>query len=227
MPCVEALSGEPAAASPQNACHRSLQVPVTFIYGEKDWMCKRAGRRVAEALAASRGSLAGSDLQVKITPAAGHFPFMNNPGGDIYHLRPKADEQPLCASTHPFALKTSCGPRAAACLRRKQPPCGASSGAKQYPVLSSTPLAHPGNPQWAVQVPSWSRSQRHAEPTLPLGQGRDWWPQHTAPAPSSNGLWRLPWRQASRGARRLLWPLWSQALDGGSVLDVHFASSLN
>ena len=41
-----------------------LQVPVSFVYGETDWMDPKAGVRVAASVQQSRGALSSTDCQV-------------------------------------------------------------------------------------------------------------------------------------------------------------------
>ena len=41
-----------------------LQVPVSFVYGETDWMDPKAGVRVAASVQQSRGTLSTTDCQV-------------------------------------------------------------------------------------------------------------------------------------------------------------------
>lgn len=41
-----------------------LQVPVSFVYGETDWMDPKAGVRVAASVRQSRGALSSTDCQV-------------------------------------------------------------------------------------------------------------------------------------------------------------------
>lgn len=41
-----------------------LQVPVTFIYGDADWMEPAAGQRVARAVLQHRGRLSSTDCEV-------------------------------------------------------------------------------------------------------------------------------------------------------------------
>lgn len=59
-----------------------LPVPITFIYGDKDWMDPRAAHRVTSTLKSVRGHIDGieSDLKVLMTPNAGHYNFMDQPG---------------------------------------------------------------------------------------------------------------------------------------------------
>ena len=40
------------------------QVPVSFVYGETDWMDPKAGVRVAASVRQSRGALSSTDCQV-------------------------------------------------------------------------------------------------------------------------------------------------------------------
>ena len=42
-----------------------VQVPVSFVYGEADWMDPQAGVRVAASVRQSRGSLSHTDCQVR------------------------------------------------------------------------------------------------------------------------------------------------------------------
>lgn len=48
------------------------QVPVTFIYGEHDWMNPAAGVTVAERLDAIRARKTTSDHKVELVPNSGH-----------------------------------------------------------------------------------------------------------------------------------------------------------
>jgi abhydrolase domain-containing protein 5 len=60
-----------------------LQVPVTFIYGDHDWMDPKAASRAIEAIQShqpQREHGAPSDLRVLYTPNAGHYPFIDQPG---------------------------------------------------------------------------------------------------------------------------------------------------
>lgn len=41
-----------------------VQVPVSFVYGETDWMDPKAGVRVAASVQQSRGTLSSTDCQV-------------------------------------------------------------------------------------------------------------------------------------------------------------------
>ena len=41
-----------------------MQVPVSFVYGETDWMDPKAGVRVAASVRQSRGALSPTDCQV-------------------------------------------------------------------------------------------------------------------------------------------------------------------
>ena len=41
-----------------------VQVPVSFVYGETDWMDPKAGVRVAASVRQSRGALSPTDCQV-------------------------------------------------------------------------------------------------------------------------------------------------------------------
>lgn len=52
------------------------RVPVTFIYGERDWTDPRNGQRVCDSLRALRQPLNDSDARVFLVEAAGHFPML-------------------------------------------------------------------------------------------------------------------------------------------------------
>ncbi len=63
-------------------CHCELllmQVPVTFIYGEGDWMDPKGGARVCKEIREERGQLSPADLLVTSIPQAGHYPFLDQP----------------------------------------------------------------------------------------------------------------------------------------------------
>lgn len=62
-----------------------LKVPLTFMYGEHDWMDPKAAERVIEKIQEAqpeRGALVAgaADLRVLYTPNAGHYPFIDQPG---------------------------------------------------------------------------------------------------------------------------------------------------
>ena len=56
-----------------------VQVPVTFIYGETDWMDPKGGARVCREIRQERGQLTPADLLVTSIPQAGHYPFLDQP----------------------------------------------------------------------------------------------------------------------------------------------------
>ncbi|PRW58725.1 putative 1-acylglycerol-3-phosphate O-acyltransferase [Chlorella sorokiniana] len=76
-----------------------LDVPITFIYGEHDWMDAKAGRRVVAALSKQRAAAHPGDLKVMITPDAGHYPAIDQPRGVLLQL---AD---ACGSYLPAAAR--------------------------------------------------------------------------------------------------------------------------
>ena len=49
-----------------------LQVPVSFVYGETDWMDPKAGVRVAASVRNSRGTLSPTDCQVCFNTVTEH-----------------------------------------------------------------------------------------------------------------------------------------------------------
>ncbi|KAK9823325.1 hypothetical protein WJX72_001941 [[Myrmecia] bisecta] len=67
------------AAHPLEGRLQDLKVPVTFIYGEYDWMDPKGGKRVCADIKASRGPLSAADLHVAEIPSAGHYPFLDQP----------------------------------------------------------------------------------------------------------------------------------------------------
>ncbi|KAK9917093.1 hypothetical protein WJX75_000828 [Coccomyxa subellipsoidea] len=56
-----------------------LKVPVSFIYGDSDWMEPAAGQRVARAVLEHRGRLSPTDGEVDLVERAGHYAFLDQP----------------------------------------------------------------------------------------------------------------------------------------------------
>jgi hypothetical protein len=66
-----------------------MEVPLTFIYGEHDWMDPEAGERICKNLATANNNFGGIGVQqiaasknnyrVLFIPDAGHFPFLEKP----------------------------------------------------------------------------------------------------------------------------------------------------
>ncbi len=67
------------AHAPLGERFRDLQVPVTFIYGEHDWMNPAAALQVCQEVRQERPPSMPSDLHVEVIPDAGHFVFMDQP----------------------------------------------------------------------------------------------------------------------------------------------------
>lgn len=57
-----------------------LKVPVTFIYGENDWMDPAGAHRICEKLSKLPRAPADNDCQVITIPKTGHFTFLEQPG---------------------------------------------------------------------------------------------------------------------------------------------------
>lgn len=51
----------------------TLSVPVTFIYGETDWMDRQAGQRAIDSIKASRPILNDGDCKLVEIKNAGHY----------------------------------------------------------------------------------------------------------------------------------------------------------
>lgn len=58
----------------------ALKVPVTFIYGEQDWMDPRGAQTVCNNIAREQGPPKNStDRTIRMIPGAGHFVFIEQP----------------------------------------------------------------------------------------------------------------------------------------------------
>ena len=77
-----------------------LKVPVTFVYGQYDWMDPKAAARVCNSLekeesrgaAGNGGKLAEKDRQIIYTPNAGHYPFIDQPGSFLLNILEACEE---------------------------------------------------------------------------------------------------------------------------------------
>lgn len=67
------------AHAPLEGRLHELQVPLTFIYGEHDWMKPEHAVRVCEQLRQERAPRVPHDLSVEVIADAGHFVFMDQP----------------------------------------------------------------------------------------------------------------------------------------------------
>ncbi|KAK9813732.1 hypothetical protein WJX73_005841 [Symbiochloris irregularis] len=67
------------ARQPLEGHMHQLKVPVSYIYGEYDWMDPAAGLRVCHNVEEERGKLGPADLQVESLADAGHYPFLEQP----------------------------------------------------------------------------------------------------------------------------------------------------
>ena len=57
-----------------------LKVPVSFIYGESDWMDPRSAVKVCKAIEAAQGPPQHkTDRSISVIPGAGHFVFLDQP----------------------------------------------------------------------------------------------------------------------------------------------------
>lgn len=61
------------ARSPLESRLSGLSVPVTFIYGESDWMDRKAGQRALDSIKKSRKILSEGDCRLVEIPQAGHY----------------------------------------------------------------------------------------------------------------------------------------------------------
>ena len=55
--------------------------PLFALSGEHDWMDVKAARRVTASMAEQREQAFKADLKVMVTPDAGHYPAIDQPGG--------------------------------------------------------------------------------------------------------------------------------------------------
>ena len=103
--------------APLEARLPALKCPVTFVYGESDWIRmidRGAAERAVAALRAARpggAPLAPLDLAIVETPAAGHYPQIDQPGvflaqvlDAVAHLVPPAAAAALRAEVARWPL---------------------------------------------------------------------------------------------------------------------------
>jgi hypothetical protein len=65
----------------------NITVPITFIYGDQDWMDPKAAERLINRVRnARRLELVESDLQILTTVSAGHYPFLDQPGAFLMNI---------------------------------------------------------------------------------------------------------------------------------------------
>ena len=63
-------------------CHSAiltLQVPMTFIYGDRDWMDPRGGQRALAGARERRQPTTPGDLRLFTVPNSGHYTFVDQP----------------------------------------------------------------------------------------------------------------------------------------------------
>jgi len=80
---------EPFAFPRQPLEHRmdSITFPITFIYGDQDWMDPKAAKRLLNRVRDARQrKLVESDLKVLTTVSAGHYPFLDQPGAFLMNI---------------------------------------------------------------------------------------------------------------------------------------------
>ena len=125
-----------------------LKVPVTFIYGEFDWMDPKAAARVCSVLESQPGrtstaanKLAKKDREIIFTPNAGHYPFIDQPGVFIENVLEACEEylpvecvarMKQAAALHPFVAD-----RAAAMDTREE----MEAELKKNPAAAETTMA--------------------------------------------------------------------------------------
>lgn len=76
-----------------------LKVPITFVYGQYDWMDPKAAARVCDSLekeesraASASAKLAAKDRRIIYTPNAGHYPFIDQPGVFLLNILEACEE---------------------------------------------------------------------------------------------------------------------------------------
>ena len=52
-------------------------VPVTFVYGERDWMSPKSGKECAERMLAGEPRSRSKNAEFHLLPNAGHFAFVD------------------------------------------------------------------------------------------------------------------------------------------------------
>eukprot|EP00887_Chlorella_sp_A99_P004751 scaffold4.g4751.t1 len=127
-------------AAIEDRAHLLGSIPITFIYGEQDWMDSRWGERLAKALRATREPAFEADLQVLKTPNAGHYPFMDQPGIFLKQARALAGRlvAQACASYLPAAARERMLSAAAALPRWEEP--GRDEAAGMAEELGRSPV---------------------------------------------------------------------------------------
>lgn len=58
---------------------RNIKVPMTFIYGDKDWTGTDGAQRAMNGLATMRPALSDADQKLITLPKAGHYAFLDQP----------------------------------------------------------------------------------------------------------------------------------------------------
>lgn len=68
-----------------------LASPMPLRSGEHDWMDVKAARRLTAAMAQHRGPKFPADMRVLVTPDAGHYPAIDQPGSVLRQLAETCD----------------------------------------------------------------------------------------------------------------------------------------